>query len=262
MSLNTQCLFALTTLIALAANACSVHSARVARISSAPLQCAGGMIQNDADLARFEGCSAISGDLTIARSQLEDLQGLEALRSVSGALVIADNDQLSDLSGLERLGSVGSLRVSDNSSLSCMRSLSNLHSAPVVEIRNNPELVSVHGLEGLSQVDQLTLLNDGLFETAGLANLRQVGELTVADNARLISLGGLNGLTRAGSVQIRNNRVLCAQLGFLPQLGEVGEALVVSSNRSVSQHEVAGLFGHVKGALQAPSVESRELALH
>jgi Receptor L domain len=262
MSTNAHCLFALTALLALTANACSASTVRVARANEAPAQCPGGIIRNDADVAHFSGCTGVVGDLQIASSRLSDLEGLESIRSVSGALVIADNNELSDLSGLEQLSSVGSLHIQNNPELSNVAALSTLHTAPVVELRSNPALTSVRGLEGLTEVEKLTLVDNGMFETAGLSNLHQVGELTIANNSRLISLHGLNGLTRARSVEIRNNRLLCAQLGFLPQLGEVSEALVVSANRSVPQREVAGLFDRVKGAFHQPGLATRELALH
>ncbi len=262
MSTKAHCLFALTALLALSANACSASTARVARSSEAPVQCPGGVIHDDADLAHFAGCTAVVGDLQIASSRLSDLEGLESIRSVSGALVVADNPELSELSGLEQLGSVGRLSIQNNPELSDVSALSKLHMAPVVDVRGNPVLTTLSGLEGLVQVEKLSLVNNGLFETAGLSHLRQVGELTIANNPRLISLRGLNGLTRAKSVEIRNNRLLCAQLGLLPQLGEVSETLVVSANRSVPQREVAGLFGRVKGAFHQPGLAARELALH
>jgi Receptor L domain len=239
MSFNTRCLFALTTLLALSANACSTSPERVARSGAAPVQCAGGVIQTESDAARYQGCSAVAGDLRIEDSLLSDLTALDSLRTVSGALVIANNAALSTLSGLE-----------------------NLQSAQALEIRDNPELTSLRGLERLERVEKLDIVRDGLFETSGLARLQRVGELTIADNPKLISLRGLNALTRAGSVQIRNNRVLCAQLGFLPQLGEATEALVVSSNRSVSKREIESLREHVKVPFDSTARAGREVALH
>ena len=66
MSINTHCLFAFSALLALAANACSSNPAHTARAGSAPIQCAGGVIQSEADSARFAGCSAVVGDLQVA----------------------------------------------------------------------------------------------------------------------------------------------------------------------------------------------------
>jgi hypothetical protein len=239
MSFHTQCLFALTALLALTANACSTSSGRLARSGATPLQCAGGVIQTESDAARYRGCSAVVGDLKIEDSPLSDLTALDSLRTVSGTLVISNNAALSDLSGLEHL-----------------------RNAQGLEIRDNPELANLRGLESLERVERLDIVHNGLFETSGLSRLQRVGELTIADNPKLISLRGLNALTRAGSVQIRNNRVLCAQLGFLPQLGEATEALVVSSNQSVSKREIESLREHVKISFDSAARASGEVALH
>ncbi len=246
--------FALGALFALAASACS-STPKLARTATPELHCAGGAIRSDSDAARFTGCTAVIGDLRVEHSQLEDMNALASIRNVSGALVVADNPRLSELSGLEQLDSVGRLELTGNAHLSSVRGLSALRHAQVVEIRNNPSLTNVNGLEGLQQLERLDLANNGLFETAGLSSLRQVGKLTIADNARLISLRGLNGLTRAGSVQIRNNRLLCAQMGLLPQLGEVSDALVLSANRSVSAREIASLREHGPRLVSRASAE-------
>jgi hypothetical protein len=146
------------------------------------------------------------------------------------------------------------LSVHDNAALADFSGLSALRQAPVVEIRRNPELSRVNGLEGLTRVEKLEIVNNALYDTAGLSGLREVGELTIAGNAKLISLAGLNGLQRARSVQIRNNRVLCAKLGLLPQLGEVSDGLELNANRSVSNSEIESLREHVRAPLAQHAV--------
>jgi hypothetical protein len=262
MSVKAGCLFALTTALALTANACTVSAARVARVSEAPRRCLGGLVQTANDAKHYAGCAEVEGDLRIDDAALSDLSDFSSLQSVLGALVVTHNSELSDLTGLENLRAVDRLEIGNNPGLSNLNALQALRSAPIVEIRNNPELETLRGLGGLERVDALELVNDGLIDTSGLDPLREVGELTVADNARLISLHGLNGVTRARSVQIRNNRLLCAQLGFLPQLGEVSSQLVLTSNPGVSKREIDGLRQHVKPAFERPIVLGGELALH
>jgi hypothetical protein len=265
MSVKAGCLFALTTALALTANACSVSTAHVvdvASVSEAPRRCLGGLVQTANDAKHYAGCVEVEGDLRIDDAALSDLSDFSSLRSVLGALVVTHNSELSDLTGLENLRGVDRLEIGDNAGLSNLNALQALRSAPIVEIRNNPELKTLRGLEGLQRVDALELVNDGLTDTSGLEQLREVGELTIADDAKLISLHGLNSVTRARSVQIRNNRLLCAQLGFLPQLGEVSDQLVLTSNPSVSKREIDGLRQHVKPAFERPIVLGGELALH
>src|SRR5450432_3924225 len=114
MTSNSGCLFALTTLLALAANACSASTARVARLNEAPAQCAGGVINTADDAARFAGCTSIKGDLEIANSDLTNLSSLESLKSVSGSLIIANNPKLISLHALNGLQRAGSVRIRNN----------------------------------------------------------------------------------------------------------------------------------------------------
>jgi hypothetical protein len=113
----------LTTVLALAANACSAHDARPAGAATAAMACEGGVVQSDADAARFEGCGSVVGDLRISASDLRDVSAFKQLRSISGKLVISNNSKLISLAGLK-----------------------NVEHARSVEIRNNPVLAGYFGL--------------------------------------------------------------------------------------------------------------------
>jgi hypothetical protein len=255
-------LFALTTALAVATSACSASPARVARVNEAPLRCHGGLIQTAHETKQYAGCTEIEGDLRIEDAAVSDLSELASLRTVRGALVIAQNAELSALTGLEHLSSVDRLEIDDNPALSSLSALHSLQSAPVVRIRNNPELASVHGLEGLQRIETLALVNDAVIETSGLEHLSEVGDLIIANNPKLISLRGLNGVTRARSVSIKNNRLLCARLGLLPALGEVSDTLSLAANQSVSKREAEELRRQVKVTASRGINSGGELALH
>lgn len=208
-------------------SACSATETR-ARLVSGDVQCAGGSIHLSTDLARFTGCQVIRGDLAVIGSNLESLDALHTLRVVSGTLTIADNPNLANLEGLDRLSSVGEL-----------------------EIRNSPELTSLSGLEGLTRLDRLTLDRTGLFSTSGLDNLREIDELEVTNNARLIDLGGLSGVVNARSVRIQQNPRLCGKLGLLSDLERVEDELRVEDNGGLSFEDVARLEARVRRASTA-----------
>lgn len=215
---HASCLIAL----ALSLSACSVTHSQP-RLLSGDVQCAGGSIQSATDMARFTGCQTIRGGLAIVGSNLESLDALRTLRSVSGTLTIADNPDLSDLHGLSRLAWVGEL-----------------------EIRNNQELWSLAGLEGLTRLGRLTLDHTGLYSTSGLDNVRQIDELEVTNNARLIDLGGLSGVVNARSVRIEQNPRLCGKLGLLSDLERVEGELKVEDNVGLSFSDVAALEARVR----------------
>jgi hypothetical protein len=130
---------------ALAVNACSVRAMQAARVEP-PRQCSGGTIEIVNDAKHYAGCSEIFGNLLIKDAAISDLSKLASLRVVHGALVIAGNDELKDLSGLENLESVSHLELSDNARLTNVSALAGLRHAPTVRIRNNPQLDSLHGV--------------------------------------------------------------------------------------------------------------------
>jgi hypothetical protein len=139
---KTDCFGFLTTILAIAASACSAPQTRAVATADATVECAGGTVQSEADAARYAGCEAVVGDLRIAQSNLTDVSAFKSLRSVSGRLVVADNKRLISLAGLKRVERAGS-----------------------VEIRNNPVLAGFPGLlPELQQVDEQLVLraNRGL----------------------------------------------------------------------------------------------------
>lgn len=245
---NMRTLLKLTTVVALAANACAANGVRPVESAAATLSCAGGSIQSAADAALYGACGSVNGDLRISAADLTDLSTLSQLRSISGKLDIAGNPQLDDLSGLERLEHVGSLAIRDNADLDDVSALGGLKSASSVVISGNGELGSLAGLEGLTRLSALVIEHNGLYQTAGLSNLTEVGTLVIEDNAKLNSLQGLRSLAHAGSVEITGNPLLCA-LGMLPALKHVDHEVVVNHNRGLSSPDVQQLLGRVERGL-------------
>ena len=139
---KTHSLGFLTTILAIAASACSAPQTRAVASADAAVECTGGTVQSDADAARYAGCEAVVGDLRITQSNLTDVSAFKSLRSVSGSLVVAENKRLISLAGLKHVQRAGS-----------------------VEIRNNPVLAGYPGLlPQLEQVEQSLVLrsNRGL----------------------------------------------------------------------------------------------------
>src|SRR4051812_32142338 len=101
----------LTTILALAANACSAHDARPALASMAAVQCAGGVVHSDDEAARFDGCTSVVGDLYISGSDLIDVAAFSQVRSVSGKLVVSNNQKLVSLAGLKNVEHARSVEI-------------------------------------------------------------------------------------------------------------------------------------------------------
>ncbi|HVY31409.1 MAG TPA: hypothetical protein VHB79_32875 [Polyangiaceae bacterium] len=138
----------------LASVACSAPEARPVSAAAAPVECRGGIVRNDDDAARFDGCETVVGDLQIASSDLTDLSQLGSVRRVTGKLSVTNNQKLISLAGLKGVERAGS-----------------------VEIHNNPLLCAYFGLlSGLEQVDHSLELskNRGLSQNDVRAMLERV----------------------------------------------------------------------------------------
>lgn len=149
--------------------ACSApEAARPVVSAAAPTECHGGIVRNEDDAARFDGCETIVGDLQIASSDLTDLSQLRSVRRVTGKLSVTNNEKLISLAGLKGVERAGS-----------------------VEIQNNPLLCAYFGLlTGLEQVDQpLELSNNrGLSQRDVRAMLERVEVSVNGEMGRQASL--------------------------------------------------------------------------
>jgi hypothetical protein len=112
---TTRSIALLTTLLAATASvACSAPEARPASSAAAPRECGGGVVSNEDDAARFEGCETIVGNLEISGSSLVDLAQLQSVRRVTGKLSVVDNAKLISLAGLKGVERAGSVEINDN----------------------------------------------------------------------------------------------------------------------------------------------------
>jgi hypothetical protein len=84
-------------------------------------------IEGERDIAALEGCTTITGSLTVADTQLSDLDGLASLSSIDGNLFIRNNAVLNNIEGLRNLISIGGdLRIGYNGMLTELTGLRNL----------------------------------------------------------------------------------------------------------------------------------------
>ena len=157
------------------------------------------------DITNLNGLSvltSIEGELTISRTLLENLSGLDNLSYVGEMLAIGYNDSLIELSGLESLDSAGGLWLLGNNKLSTLNSLSNLiHLSGDLMIDGHWAIASLSGLESLASVDGgLRFDYTAIIDLEGLENLTYVGEyISLSNNPDLLSLSGL-GNVNANSI--------------------------------------------------------------
>jgi len=154
------------------------------------------------------GVEVVRGPLHLKNMTHDKLQWVQCLRRVtdiqdlSGSLFIEDSIALTDLDALQHLESVsGALQIWDNPALDNVHGLSSLTNAERVIINRNPVLTSVAGLEHV--VTQVVDLADNpRLPNATFSAVSELDSLWVDDNARLAGLS-FPQLTRAESVVLR-----------------------------------------------------------
>ena len=186
-------------------------------------------------------CAEVTGDLAISGGDITDLTPLAGLTSV-GSLGIEANPVLVTLAGLEDLTSVGGLYIGVNPVLVSLAGLEGLTSVVQdgVTISGNAALTSLAGLEDLTSAGNLYIdNNDALTSLTGLEGLTSVGDyVAIQDNDALTSLAGLEDLTSVGSLGIGGNAVLTSLAG-LESLTTLGGSLGIGGNAVLTS--LAGL---------------------
>jgi len=204
---------------------------------SALSTCEGGVAKSDAELVPFQRCALISGDLAV--SGVTSLAPLSQLRAVNGTLSVT-NTQVEELTDLGSLASVGRLEVRGNSHLFTLDGLSQLRSARQVVLEGNPQIRTLDGLSGLHSLELLSIHETSLYSLHGIENVSQVNELDLVGNRKLIDPRALNQVREAHTVVIRQNPRLCAQFGLLASL-ERAERVSLSQNVALPRSAVLRL---------------------
>ena len=149
------------------AAACSTTTERPA-LSASSRVCPSGIVRSDAELERYEGCTRVSGDLTV--EGVSTLESLSELRQVDGALRIQHTRRLFTLAGLENLVNLSELSLRRNHALINARSLNGVRQVFHVTISENPRLSQSFGLlKGLAmQPDEISIAENAGLDAEGL----------------------------------------------------------------------------------------------
>jgi hypothetical protein len=233
-------------------------------------------------LSGLSGLIMVGGEIKIEEGTLSSLSGLSSIQNVTGAFRIDDLPNLStlssfpstltsiggnlyldqlnitSLSGLENITSVGSLTIRICNNLTSIVGLSNLTTVnDFISFTGNPNLTNLNGFSGLTSIGgKLRMwIQDNLTDLTGLSNLTSVGELDFRDNTSLTNLNGLHNLTTVngdfnianhpilnditalanistfgGKVDFSNNDAMTTLNGFPSGITELGGGLFIENN--------------------------------
>lgn len=185
------------------------------------------------------GCQVIEGNVYIG-TNIQNLQGLSAIREIQGDLFISQTSQLTSLAGLEQLEVIhGAVRIQNNSALISLEALSELTAikGDYFYISDNPLLQNLEGLNSLDTVAGIFHINDlaGLKHLTGLESVSYIGDrLNIFRCDSLLSLNGLQGLREVGALDITDNPVLTSVQSLDHPL-QINASLVVTDNPELSE---------------------------
>lgn len=191
----------------------------------------------------FPGCSEILGTVIIQESDAYNIQNLDSLvqiNSITGNLNIYNNAGLSNLDGLIHLESInGFFQVVSNPSLTSLNGLDNLgFVGNGIYLNYNSSLKNIEGLHSLNNKLHGNLsiaANPELTSLDGLQNLSSVeGYVYVWNNLNLGSLSGLIGIDSIGEYLLIGANALLENINGLGALRFIGGDLSVFSNSKIT----------------------------
>ncbi len=178
----------------------------------------------------------INGGVTLtSQSEVNAFTGT----SITGPLYIGatDGSDITDLTPLSSLTSVGGLQVVNNPSLTSLDGLNNITSVGgLLEIYYNHALTNLNGLSSITSLGgNLVVDNNSLITNLdGLSGITSVGgDLYIRFNSQLTDLGGLSGITAVvGNLEVYYNLAL-TNLDGLSSIESVGGALDINNSQSL-----------------------------
>lgn len=211
-------------------------------------------IQAQPDIALIKGCTRVTGTITVSAEKLADLQGLESLRTIDGALAVAPTLEMARVVAMGRLPTTTS-----PSALTSFAGLEELRSVRSLLLFGLSELTDLAALSKLEKINQTLAVRqcDGLHDLKGLSGLTQLSELLVGANAQLDALLGSSLKEFPTSIVLEDNHQLRSLSGIV---GGAGEVEMLSLNHLTELQQLGELNGLKSGAkveiLGCPKLQS------
>ncbi len=200
-------------------------------------------LATDADLATFKAsvisCDTVDGDLTLKGEALVDVQGLEGLREITGALKLHATNlySIEGLSGLTSIGGTLSIgaRGIGGTALQNLDPLSNLEVVGSVALFGNRQLIQINALSGITQTQDVWLYsNSALRDLEGLSGLTKIGgNLAIGSSSTLTSLDGLANVTEVNGAFTLEYSPLITNLDGLASLTSLGAGILIKENQTL-----------------------------
>ncbi|MEO9893369.1 MAG: hypothetical protein ABJF52_12650, partial [Aurantibacter sp.] len=167
--------------------------------------------------------------------------GALGFNKITENLIIYNSTDITDLSPLSSLTSVGGLVIENNTALTNLNGLQNITTVGGfvgtlgLEIRINNNLTDISGLSGVLLVtDYVYIEQNPLLTSLNGLQLTNIGAaLRISDNNNLANLNGLQNMVSAGSIELLRNPVL-TDLSSLSGIQQIPSDVIITENLSLT----------------------------
>jgi len=119
-------------------------------------------------------------NISFNNNTLKDLNMLRGTKAIIGTANFSSNPELSDLSGLSEIETVGgALSVSNNSNITNVNFLSSLTSVGAIALNGNSNLTDISGLSSLVNSGSFNISSSPISDISVMSNLTTVGTLSL-----------------------------------------------------------------------------------
>lgn len=194
------------------------------------------LVETSEDLLLLKGYTSIDGSLVITSTNLQNLNGLECLETVS-SMSILHNGLLEDITGINGITTVtGDIYIHDNEHLTNLDGLDHLTSVGGdFEIAMNPMLSDLNGLNSLSNVSGYFGIgaNDVLTNFDGLESLTSVGALGFGE---LPALENIDGLSNLATIDGEDPEIAIAECEYLSNLDALSNMVAANAKIEIENN--------------------------
>jgi hypothetical protein len=168
----------------------------------------GSLVFSTTDAGKCDNDSYIPMCMEWGNAYLENVDGLNNLKTIGGKLNIAYCKLLNNLNGLGKLTAVGgSVIINTLNSLTDLSGLAGLSAVKGDLILQNITATNLTGFNNLTSVSGTLNIsqNQNLVNIDALGNLIQCADINIYYNMALTDINGLSNLVRASNVSINSN---------------------------------------------------------
>lgn len=186
------------------------------------------------DISALQTIRTISDFLWITVTSLDSLEGLNNLESVGTYLLIHYNARLKNLSGLQKLKTVGGrISIGANNSLESADSLNLLESAESISISDNMFLKSISSFPHLTYLKSfLKIVGNNELTVSGFNHLAHVTDIEISSIQGEGSISGFNKIDSLTSLKI-NYINHCPYISGFNALKNVSGYISITENKTL-----------------------------